>query len=115
MKGVIMLWKIEKQISGHGLPSGGQYWYQTKLVFLHSAEVTNSLPYFNYVAEKGIPQSKIVELDKAVQARYARLTITELNNDGSPDASPIAIYMYVIFRCCPSNVCISTSRIYQGV
>ena len=97
MNGVITLRKIIKQIRGHRLPSDGQYWYQTKLVFLHPVEVTNSLPYFNYVAEKGIPQSKIVELDKAVQARHAKLTITELNNEGSPDASPIAIYKYVIF------------------
>lgn len=53
-------------------------------------EVSNSPPYFNYVTEKGIPVDKIVVLEKAVEARYVKISITPTMDN--PDASPIAVY-----------------------
>ena len=57
-------------------------------------EVTNSLPYFNFVAEKGIPHEQIVPLDNPVQARYARLTIKATPDDSG--ASAIGVFKYIL-------------------
>ena len=50
------------------------------------------MPYFNYVAEKGIPSDKIVKLEKAVEARYAKLSLTVIKSGSQADATPIGIY-----------------------
>ena len=52
-------------------------------------EVSMSLPFYNYVVERGIPPDNIVRFDKAVEARYARLTIVPTMDN--PDASPIGV------------------------
>lgn len=54
-------------------------------------EVTDSPPYFNYVATKGIPPERIVELDSAVQARYARMTIFP-KKENDPATTAIGVY-----------------------
>ena len=54
-------------------------------------EITNSLPNFNFVAWKGIPYSKMVDLDSAVQTRYMRLTIKPKQDKDSATTS-IAVY-----------------------
>ena len=54
--------------------------------------MTNSMPYFNYVTEKGVDSDKLVKLDKAVEARYAKLSLTVIKSEGQADATPIALY-----------------------
>ena len=44
-------------------------------------EVTNSLPYFNFVDLKAPDLDKMIELKNPVQARYARITIQAQPND----------------------------------
>ena len=61
-------------------------------------EVTNSLPYFNYVTEKGIPPDQIVTLDSAVQARYAKLTVIA-EAEKNPGVLPIGLSKYVVVLC----------------
>ena len=55
-------------------------------------EMTNSMPYFDYVTEKGVDSDKKVKLDKAVEARYAKLSLTVIKSEGQADATPIALY-----------------------
>lgn len=53
-------------------------------------EVSNSLPFFTYVTQQGIPSAPdFVKFDKAVEARYAKLVI--IPNQDNPDASPIGV------------------------
>ena len=53
-------------------------------------EISNSLPFFNYITEKSPGIGGLIELDYAVETRYIRLGIIALMSN--PDASPLGIY-----------------------
>ena len=76
-------------------------------------EVTNSLPYFNYVTEKGIPPNQIVTLDSAVQARYAKLTVIA-EAEKNPGVLPIGLSKYVVVLCVFTIVCTCLSDVLQN-
>ena len=71
-------------------PQEGSFLINYREVESVTIEISNSLPFFNYITEKTPDVNSLIVLDAAVETRYIKLGIkAKMDN---PDASPIGIY-----------------------